>query len=404
MGLFLIKNHPSSRTLILETKTFLRMLRKNLIVLLCFLTTLTFATDPGMSNGTPEIESISVLSFNKEGILFIGDSFGGKVFAIDLNDNQASTNDKNLSIPDLESEVASFLGTSADNILIHDMAVNPISQNLYLSVSRGKAKWTSKWETPNNVEKADILLKISPDGSLSEASLQNVEYSSVSLPSPINADDEHRWKKGVKLRSEAITDIKYLDNRIYVSGLSNEEFSSAMWTAEFPFTSDAKINTLEIFHGAHGKWETASPIRSFLPYELNGKNSILASYLCTPLVILDLAEFSTSTHIKGRTVAEFGSGNFPIDMVPYKNKGRDLVLMSNSALPLLIFDPEDVENFEGEITSEVEGYRGGVDYTPRSGAGIQQLADYNEKYIVATQRQPNGKLALISINKDWMTP
>lgn len=380
------------------------MLRKFLSLPLLLLFIAAFASVPGMKNGSPEINSLSVLSFNEDGILFIGDSYGGQVFAIDLKDDQKSTNDKNLSIPDLESEVASFLGTSADNILIHDMAANPISQNLYLSVSRGKAKWISRWETPNNVEIADILIKIAPDGSMSEASLKDVAYASVSLPSPVNTEDEHRWKKGVKLRSEAITDIEFQDNKVYVAGLSNEEFSSALWTVAYPFKSEAKINTLEIFHGAHGKWETASPIRSFLPYKLNGKNSILASYLCTPLVTLDLDEFSQKTHIKGRTVAEFGSGNYPIDMVLYQNKGRDLILMSNSALPLLIFDPEDVENFEGEITAEVEGYRSGVDYTPRSGGGIQQLTDYNEKYIVATQRQPNGKLALISINKDWMTP
>ena len=371
---------------------------------LFILAVFVMASTPGMKKGNPEISSISVLSFSKDGILFIGDSYEGRVFAIDLQDNQQSANDKNLSISDLESEVAAFVGTTADNILIHDMATNPISQNLYLSVSRGKAKWTSRWETPNNVEKADILIRIAPDGTMSEASLQGVEFSSVALPSPIDDQKEHRWKKGVKLRSEAITDVKFHDSKIYVAGLSNEEFSSALWTADFPFTTEASINTLEIFHGAHGKWETASPIRSFLPYELNGKSSLLASYLCTPLVTLDLEELSGQTHVKGKTVAEFGSGNFPIDMVLYQNQGRDLVLMSNSALPLLIFDPEDVEKFEGEITSEVEGYRGGVDYTPRSGGGIQQLADYNEKYIVATQRQPNGKLALISISKSWMTP
>ena len=380
------------------------MLRKIFSNLLLLISVVAIASTPGMKKGNPEINSISVLTFNADGILFIGDSYGGRVFAIDLGDNEQSANDKNLSIPDLEAEVAAFLGTTAENILIHDLATNPISQNVYLSVSRGKAKWTSRWETPNNVEKADILLRIAPDGSMSEASLENVEFSSVTLPSPIDEQKEHRWKKGVKLRSEAITDVKFHDSKIYVAGLSNEEFSSALWTADFPFTTEASINTLEIFHGAHGKWETASPIRSFLPYELNGKSSLLASYLCTPLVTLDLEELSGQTHVKGKTVAEFGSGNFPIDMVLYQNQGRDLVLMSNSALPLLIFDPEDVEKFEGEITSEVEGYRGGVDYTPRSGGGIQQLADYNEKYIVATQRQPNGKLALISISKSWMTP
>ncbi len=378
---------------------------KNLFALLLICCIFScFSSVPGMKKGTPEINSISILSFNEDGILFIGDSYGGNVFAVDFADNEQNDGSERLSIPDLELEIASFLGTSSDNVLIHDMAVNPLSQNLYLSVSRGKSKWTSPWETPNNVEKADILIRVKPDGTMEEATLEDIEYSSVSLPSPVDSEVEHRWKKGVKLRSEAITDIKFWENKVFISGLSNEAFSSALWTAEFPFTNEAKINTLEIFHGAHGKWETASPIRTFLPYELNGKNSLLASYLCTPLVTIDLDELSKTTHIKGRTVAEFGSGNFPIDMLLYQNKGRDLILMSNSSLPLLIFDPEEVASFEGEIDEEVEGYLGGVGYTPRSGTGIQQLADYNAKYIVATQRQPNGKLALVSLSKEWMVP
>ncbi|GAB4233661.1 MAG: hypothetical protein Tsb0034_06980 [Ekhidna sp.] len=379
------------------------MLKKIFTFCLMLSLGLAIAGTPGMKVGTPSINSLSVLSFNSEGILFIGDSYGGKVFAVDFGDNKKSDNDKHLSIADLEGDLASFLGTSPDNIMIHDMAVNPISQNLYLSVSRGRAKWSSVWETPNNLEKADILIRILPDGQMSEAKLENVEFSSLDLPSPIDAEKEHKWKKGVKLRSESITDIEFADGKVYVSGLSNEEFSSALWSADFPFLGDATINTLEIFHGAHGEWETASPVRSFLPMEINGKKSLLASYLCTPLVVLDLENFENK-HVKGRTVAEMGAGNFPIDMVSYQSDGQDLVLMSNSALPLLIINPADVENYDGAIEAETKSYIEGIGYTPRSGTGIQQLADYNKNFILATQRQPNGKLALISISKSWTRP
>ena len=64
--------------------------------------------------------------------------------------------------------------------------------------------------------------------------------------------------------------------------------------------------------------------------------------------------------------------------------------------------PKDVEAYEGAITEEVKSYMAGVKYTPRSGSGIQQLADYNEKHILATQRLPSGKLDLFSIPKDWL--
>ena len=53
----------------------------------------------------------------------------------------------------------------------------------------------------------------------------------------------------------------------------------------FPFPERADSvtgNNLEIFHVSHGKWETAAPIRAFVPYQ-DGR-SILASYTCTPVV------------------------------------------------------------------------------------------------------------------------
>ncbi len=364
----------------------------------------SFAKDPGMKKGTPDIVSISVLAFNEEGTLFIGDSKGAAIYAIDMNDKTISSNQKALNMLDLEDKLAGMLGTTADNIMIHDMAINPISQNIYLSVSRGRAKWTSKWETPNDLVDADVLIKVSPSGEMSEASLENVDFSRVSIPNPIDATIEHRWKKGAKLRSDAITDIAFDDGKIYVSGLSNEEFRAALWTAPYPFAKDINANTLEIYHGAHGKWETASPIRAFLPYTINDQKQLLAAYLCTPLVTIDAKKLESNTHVKGRTVAEFGAGNFPIDMVQYTNNGKDYILMSNSALPLLLFDPEDVANFDGEIKEEVKGYLAGVKYTPRSGTGIQQLADFNSKYILATQRLPNGKLVLTSLAKEWLYP
>ena len=76
--------------------------------------------------------------------------------------------------------------------------------------------------------------------------------------------------------------------------------------------------------------------------------------------------------------------------------------MSNSQLPLLIFDPQDVAKFEGEIVEEVKGYTAGVSYTSRSGSGIQQLSDFNSKYVIATQRTPSGMLSMISLSMSFL--
>ena len=74
--------------------------------------------------------------------------------------------------------------------------------------------------------------------------------------------------------------MAYVDGALLVAGLSNEEFSSKLRRIPFPFAGEVTGNNLEIFHVSHGKWETAAPIRTFVPYD--GGASILASYTCTP--------------------------------------------------------------------------------------------------------------------------
>lgn len=359
---------------------------------------------PFMKKGAPAIRSMGTLVFNEDGVLFIGDSKNATIYAVDLQESPVAEVEKPLMIPNLETKLAALLGTTDDDVLIHDIAVNPVSKNTYISVSRGRANWTSNWQLPKELSDATILVRVSPDGTMEEASLSDVLFAEATIPNPVSEDKDHRWKKGAKLRADAISDIAFSNGKVYISGLSNEEFAASMWVLDYPFTGEASATTLEIFHGAHGKYETHSPVRAFLPYEIEEKEQILAAYLCTPLVTFETASLKDGTHVKGRTVAEFGSGNFPVDMVLYQNNGNDYILMSHSQLPLMIIDPKDVADYKGSITEEVEGYLAGVKYTPRSGSGIYQLADFNEKYILATQRLAGGNLALVSLSKSRLRP
>ncbi|NIR50211.1 hypothetical protein GWO43_17040 [candidate division KSB1 bacterium] len=358
----------------------------------------TFTNPSGLTSGfmpgTPDIQSMSVLTFGPDGVLFIGDSKGGAVFAIDLNDQARSNNAEPPKISDIEGEIASLLGTTVNQVLIHDMAVNPISQNIYLAVSRGRSQWNSKWQLPNDLDDARILLRITPEGDIDEASLQSVKYAKASLPNPVDESKEHRWKKGLSLRVDTITDIAYSDGKVFVAGLSNEEFASTMWQIPFPFKDHISATTIEIFHGAHGKYETHAPIRTFLPYDFDNQLHLLAAYLCTPLVTLPVADLKNGQHLKGRTVAEFGSGNYPLDMILYKKGEDDFILIANSNLPFMIVDPKDVESYDGSITEEVEGYLAGVKYEPRAGTGIQQLDNFNSEYVLALRRLPGGTMDL----------
>ena len=60
--------------------------------------------------------------------------------------------------------------------------------------------------------------------------------------------------------------MAFIDGRLYVAGLSNEEFASKLRSMPYPFASVDHGTSVEIFHGTHGQFETRSPVYTFVPY------------------------------------------------------------------------------------------------------------------------------------------
>ena len=347
--------------------------------------------------GKPAIRSMSALAFGPDGTLFVGDSKGGAVFAVDVVDKATTSWAERFRLTDLESKIAAALGTTAGDVLIHDMATHPVSRRVYLAVSRGGEPWASSWNLPNDLADATILLRIDGDGEIAEVALDEVAHARAELPNPVDGAKTHRWKEGLSLRVDTITDLAFADGVVYVAGLSNEEFASTMWKVPYPFGAGVSATTLEIYHGAHGAFETHAPIRTFVPYELAGEAHLLAAYLCTPFVTFPTADLADGEHVKGRTLGEFGSGNYPLDMVVYEKDGKDRLLIANSQLPLMIVKPEDIESFEGEILEEPPTYLAGLPYEYRSGGGVQQLDLLTANSFVMLQRLPGGTLDLVTL-------
>jgi hypothetical protein len=163
-----------------------------------------------------------------------------------------------------------------------------------------------------------------------------------------------RWP----LRTSTVTDLTFVDGQLLVAGASNEEFVSTLRRIPFPFGSDAGSTSLEIYHVNHGKWETEAPIRTFALYR--GGSGIIASYTCTPLVHFPLADVVDGRHVTGRTVAEFGGANTPIDIVSFTRDGNEFVLVSSSRYPLFKVDCRDIDAQEGLLE-------------PRQPRGVQRV-------------------------------
>lgn len=345
------------------------------------------------SEGPIKAKSYSKLAFSPDGVLFVADSIGARIYAVDLGDRQRRDAVKPPEVGDVEGKIAPMLGADVRDVMIHDMAVNPMSKNVYFTVSRGKRGFTSRWQLPNDVANASVLLRLTPEGKFEEVRLDRVKHMDLDIANPMNATAEVDWKK-TKQRVDTVSDMVFFDNKLYVAGLSNEEFSSTMRVYPFPFNGSGTGTTLEIYHGAHGKYETDSPIRSFLPYRIGGKDYLLASYLCTPVVLFPLDSLKDKTHVKGTTIAELGFGNYPVDMVAFRGKGTDYVMIVNSTRGLMWVKAEDLAKPVTPITSPAQPGTG-TPFEHLRGQGTLQVENYGDNYLLLLARDPiTGELAL----------
>ena len=336
----------------------------------------------GFITGDLEVGSINQLTFGPNGILFIGDSKNAMIYALDTKDNQVLEIAKPIGMRDFDGKIAASLGTTADQIRITDMAVNPVSKKIYFSV--------------NTADGTPVLLKLNGEV-LENVSMKNASFSKVALSNPISVDQKDR--RGRSQRNWAIADIKYHDGNVMVSGLSNQEFSSTFRSIPFPFTGAQDYASLEIWHAAHGKFETYAPIKTFDIITIANEDYLMASYTCTPLVLFPMDELKGGKHLKGRTVAELGAGNSPLDMLTYTKNGTPYFLMSNTNRSVMRFDYETIANFKDSYTSptKVTNYATlGVDYTSLPMVNVVQLDNLDSDNVVYLQRAASGDLRLQS--------
>lgn len=311
-----------------------------------------------LKTGSPNLKSAGPICFGPEGILFVADTTAAAVYAIDTGDRSPAGSGP-FKVNAIDEKIASMLGSDVKRVVIADMAVNPASGRAYFSVARGKEP-----ESPVVIVRADR------DGKVDELSLRGVKCAKITLP---NAPDEDaKSRRGQPLRQEAITCLAFADNRLFIAGLSNEEFSSNLRSVPFPFAGVDNGAGVEIYHGSHGQFETNSPIRTFVPWLAGSETNILAAYTCTPLVRVPVAQLQPGARVKGTTVAELGNGNRPLDMIVYQKDGAEYILLANDRRGVMKIPTSGLGAARG-ITSRVKD-KAGVTYETIAGLkGVQHL-------------------------------
>jgi hypothetical protein len=331
------------------------------------------AEDAGLKKGTPDLKSAGPIAFGPHGILLVGDPQGAAIFAIDAGDSTAGRPDSGLRIESLDGKIASLLGIDVKQLQINDMQVNPVSGKVYFSLTRGQGP-----------DAAPVLLRVNGKGELEEVSLKDVPFAKASLPNPSE-----------KQRREALTRLEFVKGVVYVAGLSNEEFSSRFLAIPYPFKETKGGTSVEIYHGSHGRFETASPIRTFTAMDINGETNLLAAYTCTPLVKIPVSQLKPGEKVKGTTVAELGNMNRPLSMFVYEKDGKDYLLIANSARGVMKVATDNIDKIAG-ITQPVRGAAtAGLKYdTLKELKKVEKLARLDKDNALVLARADDGSLLL----------
>jgi hypothetical protein len=202
------------------------------------------------------------------------------------------------------------------------------------------------------------------------------------------------------LRVDAITDIEFTQGQVVVAGLSNEEFSSNLRSIPFPFANVDQGSSVEIYHGAHGRYETNSPVRTFVSYTIEGQPHILAAYTCTPLVKFQLSDLKPGNKVVGTTIAELGNRNRPLDMIIYRKGGtdasKDFILMNNSSRGVMKMSTQGIADSPA-ITAPVAETAGLAYETLADLKGVEQLDRWDDATAMLLVRGEAGSIDIRSL-------
>ena len=185
----------------------------------------------------PALTSIGPLTFGADGTLFAADNQAAAVFGTRSRRAGQRRRTGHQDIDNIDQKIAAMLGTGAGEISITDLIVHPRSHNTFVSVMRGQGSGA-----------APALLRVDGAGTIDVISMQSMKFSKLELPNAPTANPNDRRNA----RSSAITDMAFSDGKLWIAGLSSEEFSSKLRSVPYPFNAIDRGTSVEIFHGNHG--------------------------------------------------------------------------------------------------------------------------------------------------------
>jgi hypothetical protein len=275
----------------------------------------TEARESDLPQSAGPLRSAGVLAWGPNNVLFVGDIKGAAVHAFALREKDLTPqkdvehgNFHNFEGRDLvrglDQKLAALFGTTYDKIVVNDLAVHQPSEQIFISVERGRGP-----------DAAPAIVKVN-HSNLEVLEVDGIPHSQVSIP---NQPAEKAMLEFEPQQTYAITDVKYYDGEIFVTGISNQRFASTLHRIPYPFNAKMETCSVEIWHPVHGEFETRAPIIRQLIRPVHGEPHLFAVYGCTPLVRFPLASLKDGAHVRGDTIGELGYGSNPLGMLTFSD-------------------------------------------------------------------------------------
>lgn len=346
----------------------------------------TGSVGPGGASGP--LKSAGALTFGPNNVLFVGDITGAKIHAFALRDSDLTSqagvelgNFHNFEGRDLllglDQKLAGLLGTTYDRIVINDVAVHEPTQQIFLSVERGRG-----------TDAIPAIVKVN-HGQLEILEVDSIPHSEVSIANEPAAKDMLEFDPQ---QMYAITDVKYYSGEIFVTGITNQRFASTVHRIPYPFNSNMTTCTVEIWHPVHGEFETRAPIIRQVIRELNGEPYLFGVYGCTPLVRFKLSELKDRAHVRGDVIGEVGYGANPLDMFTFTSPvdSKDYLLITIDTRSAAQIAVSDLASAPPEPTGgQIDFGPGGLGRTQRAlPIKAEHMAILDSKWAVLIWRHP----------------
>ena len=342
------------------------------------------------------IESANVLEFGPDNVLFIGDSKKGSIHAFSTDSVNNPNYQYGYNIKDLNGTIAKHLKVESNQFLVKDMAVHPATKEAYLAVEKNNGKSYMPY-----------ILVINQGGDISTLDLSKAEHSEVKIKNA-PADEFMFWDQ-YESGDLTFTDIDFHKGKLYISGLSNTDFSSSLRIVNYPFDGNSQsLVNVEIYHANHNQNETRAPIRTLEIVSLSGEDYLLAAYTCTPLVTIPLSSLKDGAKVKGKTIAELGYGNTPIDLFQFaasdmEGNQYDVVFLSNKnqMAQVISLDAIEADNQKDGLSEFQNFQRGGTSAFDVPVVSALHVDEQDGYHLLTIRRNiDNGNLELVSVMKN----